>query len=241
MRKLIMVLGAVCGLVACNENTVPPTPVSQQSFTVSATINNAQALQKDSIYKLPNEPYFKVSDFRFYIANLEVKQANGEWLLLKDAFLADVFDAKSKLTITVPKGATAMRFGLGVPKGINTGDPTLFPNSHPFSVAGGAGMHWNWNEGYKFILFEGRYDSIATGQFIPAFALHTGTDTLYRKIEFPITSDALLYHLELDVSKLFTDIDLSKENQTHGSGSLNLATRFTNNFEKALTLIMAVE
>ena len=51
----------------------------------------------------------------------------------------------------------ALKFNVGVPSELNQGvDPTSYPNSHPLSVSGSAGMRWDMNNSYFFVKFEGK-------------------------------------------------------------------------------------
>jgi hypothetical protein len=104
----------------------------------------------------------------------------------------------------VPPGDyQSVEFGIGVDPVANAsiksqGD--LDPNGR---------MAWNWEVGYKFVLFEGGLELDAG--YVP-LVYHIGFNENYKTIEFPITKGKPLV-FSVDVLAMFThvhDIDMTK-------------------------------
>lgn len=180
----------------------------------------------------PEDTYVDVRDHRVQVQLL--KMYLGEFTamgpegatLLKDIDLVELTDGPVSREWSLEPGTYGgLRFGVGVPEALNHTDPVLYPNEHPLSVSNG--MYWTWATMYRFVIFEGRFDSVPTGVGVPPFlfSIHTGQDTCYRGVElstqFTIPPYAVTeLRLEVDLSRFFFDdtdtLDLSENNQAHG-------------------------
>lgn len=108
-----------------------------------------------------------VSDFRFYVQDVQLKNANGDYVSvtlsteqnpwqLEDVALLDFEDGcndlgtaemNSVVTGTVPEGEyDGLRFEMGVPFDLNHANPAVAQ-----SPLNQTAMHWNWQGGYKFL------------------------------------------------------------------------------------------
>ncbi len=233
MKKLLqpLILVLLVGFAGCSgkEAVVP-----QNGSTIPLVIQtNAQL---ETAVEVSPGVFIKPSTLKFYLSTISFKTSDGAYVFAQDAMLFDQEDGSDTISLVIPNGATQISFGIGVPQGTNTGDPTTYPNSHPYSVKGSNGMHWSWNTGYRFVVYEGKRDSSLTGNFTDPFAFHTGTDSLYKTVSYPLPDGVTAIKIALDVTKLFTNIDLKKEYETHTVGNPDLARRFTNNFAGALTV-----
>ena len=105
-----------------------------------------------------------LTDLRFYVADLAMRNANGAWISVAAATsktgisLMDFEDASAecangteetnnRIPVIVPGGHyDGLRFTLGVPFELNHADPLAaeYPLNEP-------AMHWHWQSGYKFI------------------------------------------------------------------------------------------
>lgn len=225
--------------MACKPESQPVTdPVV--SVSVDA-VYGQQPFALEEVYQVNENTFIRPVRLKFYMSKLEARLADGTWKPLKDAFLYDLDEQQTDFQISLPAGSDRLRLGIGVPPGINTGDPTVYDSNHPYSVPGSNGMHWNWNTGYRFIIYEGMMDTLQNGAFSQSFVFHTGTDTLYRTIDFPVTKGAVSATFAVDMSRVFNMIDLKKDNQTHGTGQLPLTTLFTENFLNAISVDYTVQ
>lgn len=112
-----------------------------------------------------NDNSLELSDFRFYVQDVELKNAAGDYVpvTLSDnewqaegATLLDFEDGCTDLgtapmnatvTGTVPAGAyDGIRFKMGVPFEANHDNPATAPS--PLNLTS---LHWDWQGGYKFL------------------------------------------------------------------------------------------
>lgn len=197
----------------------------------------------NSIYKDVNNRDSRVEALKLYIADLQLKH-NNTW---HNARSIELLDFKSNLkkdsfnfSVPVPS-FDSVRFKIGVPLGLNgTGDPnfdpTVFGPEHPLNITN-SGMYWAWNTGYRFVLFDGKVDLDNDQILETGVSIHLGTDAYLIEQKYA-SNGSLNFVLSLD--SLFqtstNTIDLSTENQFHGSGDFTLAQKFKENFEKCLSL-----
>ena len=128
-----------------------------------------------------NGSSLQLSDFRFYVQDLELKNADGvyvpveldtegnDWQLGEVALL-DFEDGCSDLgnapmntvvTGTVPEGTyDGLRFKMGVPFELNHDNPAVAPS--PLNLTS---LHWNWQGGYKFLRIDSGTFSMSDWRF----------------------------------------------------------------------------
>jgi uncharacterized repeat protein (TIGR04052 family) len=112
-----------------------------------------------------NDTPLKLTDFRFYVQDLEVRNADAEWVPVEltqnqfqidDVALLDFEDGcggfgnadlNDVVAGTVPEGEyTGVRFKMGVPVDLNHADASTAPG--PLGLTS---MFWSWRGGYKFL------------------------------------------------------------------------------------------
>ena len=136
-----------------------------------------------------------LTNVQFYLNGLELRDAAGTWHPVGDIHLVDFNREAPTVVEAVPAGTyTAMRFGVGIPKALNTNiDPASYPNDHPLSVLGSAGMFWTWSTGYIFLKYEGKAAATAGDPIEEPISYHLGTDLSYRTITLPFSSPLYVY------------------------------------------------
>ncbi len=197
-------------------------------------------------YRAPGNLRFQAEMLRFYLSDLRLVSDSGE-TALSDVVLIDLAKNDAVLEFDVPDGQwRGLRAGLGLPAEINHNNPGLYAENHPMSV--NTGMHWSWANGYKFVLFDGRFDPdpASTGPLFSVFSVHTGMDTCFTEVDLfadlPFsTKNGSLTTLTLhaDVHGFLQSgpdtIDVTTENQSHG-GNYPLAFKLTRNVKRSLRL-----
>ncbi len=250
LRLLIPALILVVMVSSCEKD--PELGTSTFTLAVHPVIGT-EGLILNQEY-IDQEGYrIKPVTLRFYIAHVMLTSATGE-VEIKDLDLLDMENvaAGEPLTFTVEAPAgdyTGISFWVGLDSTQNASDPATFNNDHPLSLA--TGTFWTWNTGYRFVMFEGYFDTI---QNTPGpvsstrfFNYHTGTNPLYAKAELGNASTAFTiaegadytYNLDLDVNKMFygpQNIARSQGAVTHTTSNYELADKFTQNFVRAFTL-----
>lgn len=195
-------------------------------------------------YRAPHDYRFQVEFLRMYLSDIRLVHAAGE-SNVDPVRLLDLNNGPFTMELKVPAGTWyGVRAGLGLPPELNHTDPSLYPNEHPLSV--NTGMSWNWANGYKFVLFDGRYnpDPLSTSALLSPFSVHTGMDTCYKEVDLfpvlPFTTQANAITdltLRIDVDGFLQSgpdtIDVAVENQSHG-GNLPLALKLTRNVANSL-------
>lgn len=248
---LQLLLFWAAGLAACR--TDPPIPPAEEPGQPKGT------LRVTLIPEWEGEPlqfyyeYRNISDYRttveflkFYWADLRLIDGMEE----TPFSTVELFDLQNGPVIKewkVPPGAwTGLRTGLGLPHELNYSDPSLYGEGHPMSV--NTGMYWTWATGYKFVLFDGRFDPdpASTAPLITGYSLHTGMDTCYTEMELmpvlPIVmAEDSVTNLVVRVAvdgffhSNFGTVDLATENQSH-LGNVSLALKFTNNVVQSFSI-----
>ncbi len=194
--------------------------------------------------------YRNISDYRMTVELL--KMHLGELRLVKDggeqrmaeATYWDLGEGPVTQEWTVPKGTyTSFLGALGVPSELNYADPADYGPGHPLNVSNGT--YWNWATGYRFVMFEGRYDPdpASTAPLISAFAIHTGMDTCYAELDLTPSAPIVVngggtttVTVRIAVDRFFHSpsgtIDLATENTAHGN-NIPLALKFTRHVKDA--------
>jgi hypothetical protein len=251
MRKLLHILGITVALAGCRtDEPVDPAPGPVDgSGTLRVTVVpewEGQPLQLFSEYRAPGNYRFQVEMLKFYLSDLRLVNATTEQPL-EQVRLLDLGAGPFSFDFSVPEGTWyGIRGGLGLPHDLNYTNAALYPDGHPMSV--NTGMYWTWATGYKFVLFDGRYnpDPAGTGPLLMPFSVHTGMDTCYTTVELmpalPFTTakgsvTELTLRVAADGFLLSSGdtIDVATEDQSHG-GNYPLALKLTRNVKRSLRL-----
>ncbi len=162
----------------------------------------------EAIYPNPGGPgRFRLRDFQFYLSNV-VLHGEKDNYRVPDSYHLARFDNPStsyqiNLVDVPPDSYSAVTFSIGVDDVANgsimwAGD--LDPNSR---------MAWNWELGYKFVLFEG---ALLDGETLRPLVYHVGFNENRKTLRFdlaetvaPGSSDPLLF--TVNVMAVFTGIN----------------------------------
>lgn len=217
IRRVQIFLWGILILSPCATNAQHPKGMLSIGFNHYV---DSLALKLDSaIYKNEFGQTYNISNFKYYISNIELVNENGKNFHSKEYFLINEDEETSKKIIlnSIPEGKyMSLRFMIGVDslhncKGAQSG--ALDPVN---------AMFWTWNTGYIFMKLEGKSSaSTATGKTIeyhiggykePSNCIRTVT----LKLDSPITitseqtSDIQLRVNAAEVLKTPTAIDFSK-------------------------------
>lgn len=215
-------------ITSCKKDPEVPTVPAAHSKPLKLTVTpvwNGAPFNPATHYQTPSGNQVTVSLVKFYLAHFTVV-GNGIENRLFDADLFDV--TNGPLTRVLSMNAVApheLRFGLGLPPEINHIDISAIPPNDPTGNNGG--MYWTWASMYRFVLFEGHFDTdlTNTGPLPYNFSLHTGLDTCYRERSIPInlqagSDDTARITLQVDISRFFTNgtdtLNLTQGSSWHG-------------------------
>lgn len=239
-------------LVACQPDKpepltpVPPTPTTGTLRLTLVPQWEGQPLQTFTEYRNFMDYRTTVEVLKMYLGDVRLIQGN-DTVLAKDVDLFDLGSGVVSKEWTVPAGSwTSLRAALAVPDELNYADPASYGPGHPLSVSNGT--YWTWATGYRYVVFEGRYDAdpASTAFLVNAYAIHPGMEPSY--VEFDLapadgitvtagTTTELVVRVAVD--RFFHSdedtIDLATENTAHGS-NVPLQWKFVNNVVKSMTL-----
>ena len=177
----------------------------------------------ESRYPNPGgEGRFKVRDFQFFLSNIRLVSPTGAYVE-SDSYHLVRFDGDQPTFDIVlhdvpPRHYERIEFGIGVDAAANRslkqrGD--LDPNGR---------MAWNWEVGYKFVLFEG---TLLRGNASDPLVYHVGFAENYRPISIELHRELLKSRpvrldFRVDILRLFT-----------GSTTVNMAVLPSVKFDRA--------
>jgi hypothetical protein len=250
MKRFVWLMAALLVLSACKDDDPAPDAKVLMTFDPRFGGNELQMGEvHDNLHGYP----FSTTGMKFYLSNIRLISNSGSEVELSEIVLIDFMNNQRTLEYVIPEGNyVGVRFDLGVPVELNGTQnedfsTSLYSADHPLSESNG--MYWVWNTGYRFFIFEGRFDTVpnTTGSLPLTYAFHTGTDTLFRELG-PFSKsmnlsggETALLPFEIAVDSLFataTDtIDLSIENSFHGSPmQIDLGKKLADNMAKSFVL-----
>ncbi len=239
-------------LSACRPDPpVPPSPPVDPPIDTTGT-DTTGTLRITLVPTWEGEPferfteYSNFMDYRVTVELLkmyfgDVRLIQGEdTLVVKDVDLFDLGDGNVSADWPVQTGSwTKLRAALGVPDTLNYADPANYGPGHPLNVSNAT--YWHWAIGYRYVMFEGRYDTDpeSTEPLITAYAIHPGMGPSY--VEFELLPTGGISIAEDEVTELVVQvavdrffhsdaytIDLATENTAHGD-NLPLQLKLVNN------------
>lgn len=182
---------------------------------------------KNIIYTNISDERIQVQLLKCYLGDVALLTAGGDTVDLVDVDLFNLTDGPVTRTYSALSGDfNALHVGLGVPAALNGMNPSMWANDEPLSVVNG--MYWTWATMYRFMVFDGRYDTLASGIGTPPyqFSIHPGRNECYFTRAVPVSltlepGDTTDLRLELDLARFFySDTDtlyMNTESQQHGS------------------------
>ena len=175
------------------------------SLRFDAVVGDTPLVFNQARYRNPGGPgQFRVRDFQFYLSNVVLHGNKNDYRVPDSYHLARFDNASSSYQLDLPDVPrdtySAITLSIGIDDAANSsivsvGD--LDPNSR---------MAWNWEVGYKFVLFEG---TLMDGDTVQPLVYHVGFSENRKTLRFdvlesfaPGPSTPLLF--TVDVMALFT-------------------------------------
>lgn len=176
----------------------------------------------------------------FLLSSLALQRADGSWLESEDwsAFYSLEKGRLKTRADGVPSGKfTAIRFDVGLSAQQNEADPNRLPADHALNP-NVCGLHWGWQGGYVFMALEGRWQNQA-GK-LDGFSYHLAQTPNAVHVEVPVDFQGggpITLTLNLDASRLFQNIDLTKDaTSTHSREGDPLLPKLKQNIAAAFAL-----
>jgi len=245
MKYLLLLVSGilVLGVSSCKKDA------SEGTVTIHfKAVYNEETLETFSTRPFENGEQLQFSHLSMFISDLEL-MGKAESVALDENELVNLsFDTPSSaaegytLKITnIPAGSyDGIRFGIGVPPDLNQKKPADFSSDNPLSNTGYYWIPWN---SYIFMKTEGRLDTLGNGNLDLGFALHSGSDALYRILEgaVPITVEdgkETTLDIVIDYKKLLQGVDIKANPQNHTPDDLTAITAIVNNLAIAISLVL---
>lgn len=192
--KFIILLSAILVFVSCKKDAAPP------SVTIAWKAQNKGVdIIKGGNLKDVENRNFNFSALRFYVNNISLIGVDDVVTQSKSIFLYDLGENEFDIYYNFPAGKyKAIRFGLGLDSITNESNPNSFAEDHPLSIE--QGMYWDMLK-YRFLVMEGNFDNSEAGTSTPTqpFALHIGTNPMYRTVEIFKSIEITDGNNELDI------------------------------------------
>jgi hypothetical protein len=239
----------------CKENeTSPQKSVNNTlTFTFEHFVNGeALKLNNPEKYKNALGQEFTVEEFKYYISNIKLRNLQtGAFYLEPDSYhLAFVSNNSNTFSFdldSLPIGDfNEIEFSIGVDNGKNSsldkvGD--LDPNSN---------MAWEWETGYKFLLFEGKYFTPETGVNGAGLIFHVGENKNFKTLRFRLNDLGLPLikttkdskqnvKIDVEVTELWKDPNPIDFDVTNKAMAGEDAERTADNYKEGMFLIKEVK
>ncbi len=231
MRRTLVPILCTALLFSCakEDPAVPDAPApSPSTGLVKVNVRpvwNGVPFNKTNVYLSAGDERILLQQVKFYLSRITLVADAGA-RELSDAELLDITNGAVSRVFTTDTGMVdSLRFGLGLPPDLNATDITTVPPNDPLGNNGG--MYWTWASMYRFLIFDGRFDTDPSASGTPPFpfSIHTGRDTCYRHTTLPLqlsisASDTARIDLDVDLARFFTDgnviLKMSDGSQSHG-------------------------
>ena len=246
--------------ISCNkeeskvESPIPPITIQDTNaylkFNITTNFAGSRFVCNQRYNNVSNYTV-SIDNLKFYLSNIYAIKVNGDSVLLSQIELFDYLENDTSFTVKISKADyQGITFGIGVPTNLNSpANPdfliSVFDHNSPLS--GLNGTFWGWQSGYRFFIFDGRFDLLPNSlePNLTGFSIHTGNDEVFKTIEFAAIpfdiseSGTKNLTLNFDVSKFFysdsNTIDLQTENDYHGDlSTVSLAIDLTNNIANSI-------
>lgn len=165
---LLPILALFLVFASCDKDEPPTTPTPTYGDLVIRVEHvwgmNAVPIDiNQKIFHPKTSDTITLTTFKYYISNLEVKKAGGDWYAIPDSYhLIDLADPGSMFIYftDLPAGNyDELRYVMGVDSARNIGGDQV-GDLDPAN-----GMFWNFTDGYIMIKAEGVSPNSPTGQF----------------------------------------------------------------------------
>lgn len=254
MKNFLMVLVFATALWSCDkeDDPIPPQAPTKSDLKLQVKahfnglpVNPGQVFLNVSSYRV------NVIELKLYLSEIYAVKNDGQVVSLSDVALFNVTTGSDEIIFKDVDIASyqSLGFGIGVPPEMNSPDnpdfdESVFSSDHPLSVTNN--MFWSWASGYRFVIFDGKYDTDGTGSgpLLNGYSFHTGKDASYREVVFSDASFSVDAQTDNAVTVSFNmaeffysesdTIDIAVDNQTHGENQV-LSDRLSDNIQQSVS------
>ena len=230
MKQLIFFCFTLFFIASCEKTSDENANNNKTSPNLSFVLSHGSEVQLNNALVF-DDFNLKINDFKIYLSEVYLHQ-NDDSTLWADIAMIDKQDNPYLVNqfYTLPEGSyDAISFGIGVKPNINDSmQPGDFAASHPLGFSASNGMHWGWETGYKFFVFDCLADT-GSGVFDYPISYHVGLSELYQRVKLNMatSSDASFITIDQNIDHIFANdsLDIKTENQTHSTSNKELAIK----------------
>ncbi|MBX2817851.1 MAG: hypothetical protein KTR24_17730 [Saprospiraceae bacterium] len=237
-----LLVASIVLAIGCNKDSDDDGPDTASLVLDFSFKSGAEDVALGETYTI-NGTAIDFEAINYYVGGLKLTQENGNTVDIGNQYLLAGIGNTASLqgTLEISNFSDAVFF-VGVDETTNAqteADFTSRPPGDPLGIQDPA-MHWNWMTGYKFLRIDGNVDVDGDGTTETPVAYHLGSAAMLKNLSFTetisISKGANTVTFELDLAKLFANVDLTTELDTHTGNNLPLAERLRDNLEQALDL-----
>lgn len=241
MKQALILILVSLFFMSC-EDKIAETQIDKREY-----VELNLSLVKNGDVKLQNAYNFddfilKASDFKLYLSDVYLLK-DDDSILYSEIILFDFEDNTSlsnPINNIIPNAYDKISFGFGVKPSLNDDSEQLqVAANHPLGFTGSNGMHWGWETGYKYLVFDAMLDTGAASFNYP-ISYHVGLSELYQHYTYNLNAnfDITEINLTSNIDSWFTTeaIDVFTEKQTHSTSNKDLAIKFKDVFISSLTI-----
>lgn len=258
MKNTLLLITMMVLLMSCKkekpEPDPDPNPVADPAnlkLELTAWFENEELVAGDEYINISGYRV-NVTELKLYLSHIYLLRENGDTVNVSDIAFFDLTPGAEAITFSdFPTGSyTQIGFGIGVPAEMNSpANPdfniAIYDSNHPLGVNNN--MYWAWATGYRFVIFDGKYDTDAESDdpLIDGYSFHTGKDESYRLVNLQgvdvdvVEGQTTTVYLDFSVDRFFysdtDEIDIAVDNMTHGTNQ-ELSDRLSDNIQQAVAV-----
>lgn len=222
--SFVITIALAAMILACsNDDETNPQPPTNNTVNLKFNflVGDEELVLDDRKYILNSEDTISINQFKFFVSNVTFHSPAGEtWLDEGGYYLVKANEGSHIFDLAI-EGApfdqiSRVEFYLGLDSAMNF-KPLDFP-----ILFQSEGMYWDWNTGYKFMMFEGFYHSTLLG--LPGnatgFVVHIGDMINLNTYDFSLegeinVSGSSTLNFDVDLAEVFTDPNVMRLNDVN--------------------------
>ena len=234
---LFLLVGSFLVLNGCkSKSDDQPKPTNtdyQVVIRLNAKANGAPVLMDRTWFVNPNQDSVLARSFSFFISNIKLTDTitGATWSEADSYHLVNFVTDSSYVNLKlkgVPQSGKFNRlsYAIGVDQAANSSSAFLGKGD----LVQGTGMDWNWTDGWKFLLLEGRFKDVSAntkGDLV----YHIGFNNNYRSVNrslarvgdlVPTKGSRQILNADVNLPQLFTGnplVDVATNNNEMGNNA----------------------
>lgn len=258
MKNALLLLALIALLAGCKKDNPDldpdPNPISTPTvlkLELTAWFGDEELVAGEEYVNISGYRV-NVTELKIYLSHIYLLRENGDTVDVSDIAFFDLTPGAESITFSdFPTGSyTEIGFGIGVPAEMNSpANPdftiAIYDSNHPLGVSNN--MYWVWATGYRFVIFDGKYNTDAESDepLINGYSFHTGKDESYRQVNLQgievnvVEAETTTLYLDFAVDRFYysdsDEIDIAVDNQTHGTNQ-ELSDRLSDNIQQAVSV-----